>query len=474
MTQAPASVLEFVPIPTLSPERFEEVLGTEYEAFGSRLEPARRMLEGRTIWHVNSTAAGGGVAELLRSLLAYARGVGVAVRWVVITGEEEFFRITKRIHNNLHGSPGDGGPLGPGEAEAYERVQRQNAAELAELVRPGDVVYLHDPQTAGMAAAMAEAGALVIWRCHVGLDTPNEVARAAWGFLHPYIESANRWVFSRRAFVWDGLEGERIAIIPPSIDAFSPKNEDMAPETAAAIIGRVGLSEPAPGEPLFTRQDGTTGHVIRTGTFYQDELLPADAPVALQVSRWDRLKDPIGVLGGFVHHVDAPGSHLLLVGPDVEGVADDPEGAEVLAEVREVRDRLEPAIRRRVHLACLPMEDGEENAAMVNAIQRRADVIIQKSLAEGFGLTATEAMWKAKPVVTSRIGGLQEQVLDGETGILVDPNDLAAYGKALETLLRNPGEAERMGAAARERVRREYLGNRHLLQYADLLARMIE
>jgi trehalose synthase len=466
-------MLDSVPIPPLSTERFEGVLGDLYEAFQARLEPSRLMLEGRRVWHINSTAAGGGVAEMLRSLLAYARGVGVDVRWMVIGGDEEFFRITKRLHNHLHGNHGDGGPLGGEEATHYERTQRRNADELSELVNPGDIVYLHDPQTAGMVAAMELAGAFVIWRCHIGLDNPNDVARRAWEFLRHYIEPAHAWVFSRRAFAWDGLDPERIAVIPPSIDVFSPKNQEMGEGAVAAILARIGLGDPAPGDPVFIRQDGSVDRVRRDAVLDQDSPLPPEARVAAQVSRWDRLKDPLGVLEGFAEHVDAPGSRLLLVGPDVEAVADDPEGAEVLAEVREARNRLAPELRGRVHLVSLPMQDGEENAAMVNAIQRRSDVIIQKSLAEGFGLTATEGMWKGKPVVTSRIGGLQEQVLDGETGILVEPGDLIGFGAAVERLLRHPAEAEGMGGEAREHVRREYLGARHLLQYADLLARMI-
>jgi trehalose synthase len=468
-------MLQPVPIPTLSLERFENVLGDLYEVFQARVEPSRLMLEGRRVWHINSTAAGGGVAEMLRSLLAYARGAGVDVRWMVIQGDEEFFRITKRLHNHLHGVDGDGGSLDAEQADHYERTEERNASELAELVKPGDIVYLHDPQTAGMVEAMERAGALVIWRCHIGLDNPNDTARRAWEFLRAHIEPAHAWVFSRQAFAWDGLDPDRIAVIPPSIDAFSAKNQDMAPEAVGAILAQIGLSGgPAPGDPVFIRQDGSTDYVRRAATIDQDAPLPADVRVAAQVSRWDRLKDPVGVLEGFAEHVDAPGSHLVLVGPDVEAVADDPEGAEVLAQVREAWAGLDPETHAQVHLVSLPMEDREENAAMVNAIQRRADVIIQKSLAEGFGLTATEGMWKGKPVVTSRIGGLQEQVLDGKTGLLVEPRDLAGFGAAVTRLLRDPIASERMGEEAREHVRREYLGARHLVQYADLLADMID
>ena len=189
------------------------------------------------------------------------------------------------------------------------------------------------------------------------------------------------------------------------------------------------------------------------------------------MSRWDRLKDPLGVLAGFAEHVHAEDEdpHLVLAGPDVAAVADDPEGAEVFAEVEAAWRDLPRAVRRRVHLALLPMDDADENAVIVNALQRRADVVVQKSLAEGFGLTVAEAMWKGRPVVASRVGGIQDQIEDGMTGRLVDPRDLAAFGENVSALLVDPHGAERMGEAAQRRVRDLFLGPRHLGQYVDLL-----
>ena len=202
--------------------------------------------------------------------------------------------------------------------------------------------------------------------------------------------------------------------------------------------------------------------------------IPGDSPLIVQVSRWDRLKDPIGVLRSFAEHCRHPKAHLLLAGPSVAEVADDPEGADVLADVRGERDRMPTDVRARVHLACLPMDDIEENAAMVNAIQRRADVVLQKSLAEGFGLTVAEAMWKARPVVASRIGGIQDQIVDGESGLLVDdPADLAGAAEAIDSLLGNPERAAAIGSAARERVRESFLGTRHLVQYFRLIEKML-
>ena len=188
-----------------------------------------------------------------------------------------------------------------------------------------------------------------------------------------------------------------------------------------------------------------------------------------QVSRWDRLKDPAGVLEAFAAFI-APQTeaHLVLAGPAVAAVADDPEGAEVLEEVAAQRERLSDDARSRVHLALLPMDDVEANAAIVNALQRRSDVVCQKSLAEGFGLTVAEAMWKSRPVVASAVGGIQDQIIDGETGVLVETRDLETFGDAVTQLLTDPARAARLGAQARVHVRDSFLGHRHLRQYVDL------
>jgi trehalose synthase len=469
-----AARLEDVPIYPLPTERFRAVLGDGYAAVEDAITRALALLSGRAIWHINSTAAGGGVAELLHSLLAYARGAGADVRWNVIEGNPDFYRVTKAIHNRLHGVDGDLSPLSAEDRAIYLRVQEENAAALAELVAPGDVVYLHDPQTAGMTASMVATGATVIWRCHVGADRADAPTREVWEFLKPLIEPAHQCVFSREDYVWEGLDRDKIAIIEPSIDAFSPKNEELPGAIVRSIIDRIGLT-PNGGVPtVFQRQDGTTARVDRRAKIVQDEPLPAEAPVLAQVSRWDRLKDPIGVLGGFAACVGIDDAHLLLVGPIADGVADDPEGLEVYEDVQAARAALDPAVRRRVHLVSLPMDDVAENAVMVNAIQRRATVVAQKSLAEGFGLTATEAMWKSKPVIVSAVGGLQEQVIDDVTGVVVgDPTDVEAFGRAAERLLGDPELVATMGAAAHEHVRAHYLGTRHLIQYVDLLSRML-
>lgn len=461
-----------VPVAPLPPERFRDLLGPNYSEVVQAIDRAGGLFANRVVWHINSTARGGGVAELLQSLLAYTRGAGVDTRWAVLEGNPAFFEVTKRLHNQLHGSPGDGGALG----DEARRVYESTIAAAAEgfQVRPGDVVFCHDPQTAGLVGQLAAAGATVVWRCHIGTDEPNDLARRAAAFLVPYLRDASAYVFSRKEFVWGDLDPERVWIVAPSIDAFSPKNQDLAPGAVAAILARTGLGGPAGGAAEFTRADGSLGRVERQIALDQDAPLPAAARVVAQVSRWDGLKDPVGVLTGFAEHIAMPDAHLVLAGPAVEGVADDPEAGEVLKQVRGVRESLPAETRARVHLACLPMGDVEENAAMVNAIQRRAEVIVQKSLAEGFGLTITEAMWKSRPVVASRRGAIQDMIVDGVSGVLLDdPSDLRAYAASVSALLDDPARAGQIGAAAHQRVVDEFLGTRHLVQYLRLLDRLL-
>ena len=469
------AALEEVQVSSFSLERFKSLLGDRYAEVDEAIDEARQLLRGRVVWHVNSTARGGGVAELLQSLLAYARGAGVDVRWLTIAGNPDFFRVTKRIHNHLHDSDGDGGPLGPDEREIYESALAEAADELVELVHSGDVVYIHDPQPAGLVPHVVASDVRVIWRCHIGVDQPGELARAAWDFMRPYVADADAYVFSRERFVWEGLDEDRIWIVPPSIDAFSPKNEDLDPEAVRAILAVIGLQDGDDvGHALFRRFDGSEARVTRRADLVQDSPVPQDAPLVSQVSRWDRLKDPVGVLRSFADYTEADGAHLLLAGPSVAGVSDDPEGAEVLADVTCHREGLPAEKRARVHLASLPMDDSEENAAMVNAIQRRSNVVVQKSLAEGFGLTVAEAMWKARPMVASRVGGIQDQIEDGVSGVLIDdPTDLQAFARAVDGFISDPGRAAEVGKAARQRVIEDFLGTRSLVQYMHLIEKLL-
>jgi trehalose synthase len=471
------SLLREVAVSPLDAAELEPIIGPErYTRLLAEATMFRERLGRRTIWNVSSTAVGGGVAEMLRVLAGYTAGLGIAIRWTVIGGDPEFFAITKRVHNQIHGEVGSAGLVGPADAGHYEQVLAANADELLRLVRPGDVVLLHDPQTAGLVPALIRAGARVVWRCHIGVDWQNDVTRAAWDFLRPYLAPANGYVFTRRQYVPAWVPGALTRIIPPSIDPYSAKNEELGAETVAAILATIGVLSggPPPVPGRFTRHDRTSGEVTRVARV-TGETRPGPAdPVVVQVSRWDRLKDMPGVMRGFAEHV-APGGdgYLILAGPEVSGVADDPEGGQVLAECVALWQSLPAAARARVLLVTLPLDDVEENAAMINAIQRHASVIVQKSLAEGFGLTVAEGMWKGRPVVGSAVGGILDQITDG-TGLLVrDPADLAAFGSQVRWLLDHPREAERMGRAGQEHIREHYLGDRHLLQYADLFGSVL-
>ena len=470
---------EEVRVAPISPERLREVLDPgDWAEFEEQLQRAGDVFDGRVIWMVNSTAAGGGVAEMLRSFLAYSRGAGVNVRWLVLTGTPEFFQITKRIHNFIHGSPGDDGALGEHERTVYEEVTAANAEHIAALVRDTDIVLLHDPQTAGLVPRLKQTGAHTVWRSHIGAERPNEFVEAGWAFLERYLPDADACVFSRHAYIPDWANAIRTQVIQPSIDVFSPKNQELDAETVQGILAHVGLSvDGVGGPPVYTRYDGTPGRVDRRCEVLSTGPPPGPAdPLVVQVSRWDRLKDPVGVMLGFAEQV-APHSdaHLILAGPTVHSVADDPESAEVLDEVVVAWRQLPHAPRSRVHLACLPMRDIEENAAIVNALQHHATVVVQKSLHEGFGLTVAEAMWKARPVVVSEVGGILDQVEDGVTGVLLpDPADLDTFGKLVLALLEDPERAHDIGAHAREHVRRHFLANRHAVQYIELFASIIE
>jgi trehalose synthase len=469
---------ELVEVPAHPPERFKSVMEPEaFERVVEGVTTARELLGERTIWNVNSTSKGGGVVELLLPLLGYAKGAGVDARWVVIDGNADFFKVTKRIHNLLHGFEGDGGELGDAERKIYDDALEENARELADMIDDDDVVILHDPQTAGLIGPLKRTGACVVWRCHIGLDEPNDLARKAWDFLRPDVEQADAYVFSRDAFVWEGLDDDKVEIIMPSIDAFTPKNQEMEPEQAAAILVAAGILESDDGgDPTFERGDGSEARIEHTAELWEDNRLKPEDKIVLQVSRWDHLKDPEGVIRGFAQHAQAheTGAHLIYAGPAVESVTDDPEGKQVLEEAIELRESLPDDAQQSIHLVALPMDDAEENAAIVNALQRTADVVVQKSIAEGFGLTVAEAMWKARPVVATAVGGIQDQIVDGESGVLLeDAKDLDAYGDAVRGLLEDPERARKMGEAAKARVRDEFLGSRSLLDYLNLISKLL-
>ena len=469
-------MLEMVEVAPHPPERFESVLEPQpFEKLADGIRSARELLGERTVWNVSSTAKGGGVVELLLPLIGYAKGAGVDARWAVIQGNPEFFKVTKRAHNLLHGFEGDGGDLDDAARKVYDDALAPNARELADLVGADDVVLLHDPQTIGLIGPLKRTGAKVIWRCHIGIDEPNDIARRAWDFLRVDVEQADAYVFSREQFVWEGLDDAKVQVIAPSIDAFNAKNQELEPEQVDAILAAAGIVDGGDGEPTFKRGDGSEARVSSQAELFEDTRVTTADKIVLQVSRWDRLKDPEGVIRGFAEHAcHETGAHLIYAGPAVDDVSDDPEGKEVLEEAKKLREGLDEAARRNVHLVCLPLDDAEENAVIVNALQRAADVVVQKSIAEGFGLTVAEAMWKSRPVVATAVGGIQDQIVDGESGVLLqDARDLDAYGDAVHALLEDPERARRIGKAAMTRVRDDFLGARSLLDYLSLISRLL-
>lgn len=452
-----------IEVPPHSVQRLGRLIGPKrFAALLDAADSVRAALGDATVWNISSTAQGGGVAEMLRLLCGYARDAGVDARWTVMDADPEFFTITKRLHNRLHGVPGDGGALGQHEAAHYSAVLRANLSALDGRIHRDDVVFLHDPQTAGMAEHLVEYGVRVGWRCHVGCDRTNEHTAEAWAFLQPYLAGCDAFVFSHAAYVPPFLAGADVSIIEPSIDPLAAKNRPLHRSRVTSLLAGIGLLS-GPG-------NGHSPAVVGTVAPFAP-----DDPLVVQVSRWDRLKDMAGVMGAFAEHVAGRDDiRLALVGPAVEAVADDPEGDRVLAECIDQWASLPARAQNVIRIVCLPMHDPVANALTVNAIQRHASVVVQKSLQEGFGLTVTEAMWKSRPVVASRVGGITGQVPPG-TGVLVDdPADLDAFGAALVGLLAEPETMAAMGRRGRRHVRDHYLSDRHLIDFARLLRHLVQ
>jgi len=366
-----------------------------------------RRLRGRTVQNVNSTAVGGGVAEILNRLLPLLRELGIDARWDVIRGGDEFFAVTKKLHNALHGQPL---PITPHDVDIFQQTTEEN---LHTLDISDDLVFIHDPQPVQLVAA-AKPRSRWIWRCHIDLSAPDP---QAWEFLRPWVERYHAAVFSAPQFARK-LPIDQV-LIAPSIDPLADKNRDLDPATVEAVVTGLGID---PERPLVT-----------------------------QVSRFDRLKDPLGVIEAYRLVRRYNDCQLLLVGGSA---TDDPEGAQVLAECRD-RAAGDPD----VHIVELPPTANLE----INALQRASTVILQKSLREGFGLTVAEALWKAKPVVAGAVGGIPLQITHKYSGILTHTVEGAAYW--IKQLLNAPDFARRLGENGREHVRWNFLLTRHLRDY---------
>lgn len=449
--------------PVIGPERVSHLV-----AVGQQVAEE---LSGRRVVSINSTATGGGVAEMLPVLLSYAAGAGIDCRWFVFEGTTEFFAVTKRLHHRLHGERGDGGPLGQAERDVMANAWQHNMDSARELIHDEDAVLLHDPQPAPMAKWLHDRGIPVIWRCHIGVDVSNEYAQEAWAFLEPLLEPyVDQYVFTRRKYAPDWVPNDKLHVIRPALDPFAPKNRELTSDEALRILQHVGVVAGEPdGAPTYPHSDGKRGEITDVATVVCERRPAASVPIVTQVSRWDPLKDMGGVMDAFVASSECADAHLVLAGPDVSGVSDDPEGQQVLDEVIEAWRALDPADRCRVSVVCFPMHDTEQNAIMVNALQRHAAVVVQKSLKEGFGLTVTEAMFKGRPVVASAVGGIVDQIRDGKDGLLVPPDDLVAAGKAIGDLLAKPDRATEMGRQAHAATVDQFMPDSSLLSWSRAL-----
>ncbi|MBD3334841.1 MAG: glycosyltransferase [Candidatus Eisenbacteria bacterium] len=367
------------------------------------------------IVHVNSTRAGGGVAEILHKLVPLKQALGLDVRWDVVEGTPDFFECTKSFHNGLQGIPVG---LSSSHLQSYEEVNRANAERLRPLLEDADFVFIHDPQPAAMIQHFRRTRAKWIWRCHIDMSRPY---RPVWKYLRPILAPYTASVFSLAEFAQPLPHAQ--FLIPPSIDPLSEKNMELPGEEVLEIFQRFDL------DPQL--------------------------PLLLQVSRFDRFKDPLGVIEAFRIVRRMTPAQLALVGG---GAADDPEGRAVLDEVRSAVEN-----DRDIHVIDLPPDAHRT----INAFQRAADIVIQKSLREGFGLTVTEALWKGKPVIGGDVGGIRLQVVNHHTGFLVRTPEGTAL--RLRYLLHHRGLMEKMGRRAREMVRENFLLTRHLREYLSLM-----
>jgi len=415
-------VLGSVPTTPKSLESYRPVIGEEATEEILRLAEG---LRGARVLHVNATAFGGGVAEILGTLVPLMQDVGLSADWQVIKGADEFFNVTKAMHNSLQGMYYN---WTPEMREIWLNYNRLNADLFDEHY---DYVVIHDPQPAAMLSFLEErAGPKVgtwVWRCHIDLT---DAQVQVWDMLRPHVERYDGAIFTLEKYVKDDLAGPEVFAVPPAIDPLSPKNHDLSPEVVDAILERYGVD---PKRPMVT-----------------------------QISRFDPWKDPLGVIDVYrVAKREFPDLQLVMV---ASMATDDPEGW----------DWYERTVRRAgedfdIHV--LSNLNGVGNIE-VNAFQRAARVVIQKSTREGFGLVVSEALWKGKPVVAGNVGGIPLQVEDGQTGFLVNTAEECA--ERLLYLLHNPGVAEAMGARGVEFVRKNFLTTRYLRDYLRIFRELGE
>ena len=397
---------------TTSLDSYRGVVGSEVV---DELVQLAGRVQHRRLQHVNSTAVGGGVAELLTRMVPLFRELGIETSWDVIEGNEAFFAVTKAFHNALHGAQET---ITEEMLDVYRATQEMNLRDLGQM---GDFVVIHDPQPAGLIARKKESGGNWLWRCHIDVSTPDP---AVWNFLRPYVEQYDGSIFSMPEF------SQELPIpqfmVPPSIDPLSDKNRELTEDEITAVVQKYGLD---PERAILT-----------------------------QVSRFDRLKDPVGVIQAYRLVKRRYDCQLLLAGG---GASDDPEGEQVLQEVREAAND-DPD----VHVLLLPPFSDLD----INALVRGSTIIMQKSLKEGFGLTVTEALWKGRPVIGGSVGGIKLQLLNGVTGFLVHSPEGAA-NRAIE-LLGDESLRQTIGANGHQHVRQNFLTTRHVRNYLLLMLAM--
>lgn len=381
-----------------------------------RLRELAAELRGLRVLHLNATPYGGGVSELLRSVIPVLNDLGLVAEWKVISGDESFFSVTKAIHNGLQGAePGLTDP----ERAIYAATSERNAALLEEQY---DVIVVHDPQPAGILPLHGKGESHWIWRCHIDTATPNP---EVWAFLRSYLDGYDAAIFTMREFLPPDLPIARVEIVPPAIDPLSPKNLDIGEQTALQVLSWIGID--------------------------------LDRPLVTQVSRFDPWKDPLGVIAAYkLAREEVPGLQLALAG---SMALDDPEGWEIYREIQSASEG-DPLIHLFTNLT------GVGNIE-VNAFQRLSQVVIQKSLREGFGLVVSEALWKGTPVVAGRAGGIPLQLADGVGGVLVESIEECA--QAIVSLLGDPDLAAELGRSGRERVREHFLLPRLILDELTLI-----
>ncbi len=447
-------------------------------------------LKGRTIWMINSTAKGGGVAEMLPSQMRIMRSLGVKIEWMVIEARDSsFFDITKRIHNAIHGS--GNGIFTSDDRTMLEKVNARNADKAIAAIRDGDVVVIHDPQPMPLAAMIAKKrNVKTVWRCHIGLEEQNDTTRGVWSFLSAYFESYDHFVFSLPAYVPEELV-DRTTIIPPAIDPLSHKNRILHTDQCIGILLQAGIVNGR--EPLlYGFYDHQARRVMPDGTFnkvnHKSDLELIYRPIVTEISRWDRLKGFKELMDAFImmkkDNEASPDrtsvaykrirfARLILGGPDPAFVSDDPEGEKMLNELIEQYRSMDSGLQEDIAILLLPMDNPKENALIVNALQRFSNIVVQNSIQEGFGLTATEAMWKQRPVLVSGAAGLRFQVQNGINGkINEDPTDIPRLADALKNMLNSPKEREKWGFNGQTRVVENFTLFSQIASWLAVLAKL--